>query len=103
MIFAYSILRGYTALRGTMVIHLPMLISMAIFIRPPSTVCGIENCFERAGYWYVLAIALHTLLAVLHILLMVENAWDWLPQSADIYFESVRIFAIPLQVFNFII
>lgn len=119
MIFAYSILRGYTALRGTMVIHLPMLISMIVFIRPPPTTCEItreecnengvcqnvfiqEPCFERAEYWYYLAIGLHTLLAILHILLIVENAWDWLPQAADIYFESGRIFAIPLQVLNFI-
>ena len=108
MIFAYSILRGYTALRGTMVIHLPMLITMLIFISPPSTACfepetGKEIvCFDRATYWYYLALSLHALLTILHVLLLLENEFNALPQSSVIYIESAKIFAIPLQVLNFI-
>ena len=104
MIFAYSILRGYTALRGTMVIHLPMLISMLVYIRIPKTTCGPseESCFERAQFWYWLAIGLHLLLAVLHILMLIEDRCKVLKQELVLYLESAKIFAIPLQVLNFI-
>ena len=119
MIFNYSILRGYTALRGTMVIHLPMLISMLVFVQIPSTECKAEKgspnptqeCFERGPYWYYLAIGLHALLAFLHILMIIENSdfgkknqkkQNILPQYTSVYLESAKIFAIPLQVLNFI-
>ena len=110
MIFNYSILRGYTALRGTMVIHLPYLISMLVYIKVPSTEClGVGEppvepvpCFLRGPWWYWLAVGLHGLLAFLHVLLLIENAFDLLPQSSAVYVESCKIFAIPLQVLNFI-
>ena len=108
MIFNYSILRGYTALRGTMVIHLPYLISMLIYVKVPSTECigeiegETQPCFDRGLYWYYLAVGLHALLTVLHLLLIIENEFTILPQSSAVYVESAKIFAIPLQVLNFI-
>ena len=103
MIFAYSILRGYTALRGTMVIHLPMLIAMLVFVEVPSTNCANEQkCFMRGPYWYQLAIFLHTTLALLHVLMLIENKYKIIKQELYVYIESAKIFAIPLQVLNFI-
>ena len=58
MIYAYNVLKGYTAIRGTLVFHLPMAIATLIFIRVPRSEQG-KLAFPGAEMWYVLSVILH--------------------------------------------
>ena len=66
MINAYAILTGYVALRGSMAIHLSMLLAMIIFVRVPGT-DDLETSFPGGRLWYVFAAFMHLLLALLHL------------------------------------
>lgn len=63
MIHAVSVLKAYTALRGTYVYHLPMAIAMLIFIRIPDNI----ETFPGALWWYITSVFLHFLLTFIHL------------------------------------
>ena len=64
MIYNVSILQGYTALIGTSMIHLPMLITQLVFIRIPD---NKDDVTPEATMWYWLAAFMHFALFSIHI------------------------------------
>ena len=96
MIYNVSILHGYTALRGTSVLHLPMLITHLAFVRVPTT-DGIDVVFPEAVYWWWYAAIMHLLLASIHIIGFFKTKW------ISLYLDSIRILSVVLQVLNFIL
>ena len=71
MIYAHNMISGYLCLQGSVMFHLPMLISMAVFIRIPPE----QNLLEAFGteyvdiafYWYWFALSMHAVLAAFHL------------------------------------
>ena len=63
MIHAYAILTGYIAMRGSMVIHAALLIAMIAFVRIPD---DYHNSFPGGKLWYIYAIIMHLILALLN-------------------------------------
>ena len=94
MIHAVSVLKAYTALRGTYVYHLPMAIAMLIFIRIPD-----NDTFPGALYWYITSVFLHFLLTFIHL----TEFFQVSDKSNHYVLEIGKIFTIPLQAFNFIL
>ena len=98
MIHAVSVLKAYTALRGTFVYHFPMAISMLIFIRVPDDEQGVID-FPGAYYWYTTSVMLHFGLTLIHLC-------EFFPvtNSRNIYaVEIMKILTIPFQAINFIL
>ena len=98
MIHNVSILQGYTALRGTSLIHFPMLIVHLVLIRVPSHGGDIENVFPEANIWYYYGAAMHFMLGAIHITGFCE-----MDSAKALYLDSVRIISVVLQVLNFIL
>ena len=96
MIYNVSILHGYTALRGTSLIHLPMLITHIFFISPPKGDEGMQ-AYPEAWYWYIYAGIMHFILAGIHL------AGFFRTKYVALYLDSIRILSVILQVLNFIL
>ena len=93
MIYAVSVLKAYTALRGTLVYHLPMGIAMLIFIRIPDN----EENFPGAIWFYASSVALHFMLSFIHL------AEFFTDKLNNFIVEIGKIFSIPFQAVNFIL
>ena len=96
MIYNVSILHGYTALRGTSLIHLPMLITQLSIVRIPAP-DGVDCVFPEARYWYIYSAFMHLLLGLIHLGGFCKTKFSAL------YLDSVRILSVILQVLNFIL
>ena len=72
MIYAYSVLQGWTSMRGSASVHLPMLIAMLVFMNPywgddlPDQ-DDIDWAFSGAEVWARFGLIMHFILASLHI------------------------------------
>ena len=67
MIYAYAILTGYVAIRGSMFLHIPMLIAMVAFVRIPEAEDD-PALVDAWRIWYTYAAIMHAILAILHFL-----------------------------------
>ena len=90
MIYNVSILRGYTALRGTSIMHIPMLVIHLALVRVPSAGEDGADYFPEAKIWYWYAVVMHALMAALHILGFVEE------RRFELALESTRILSVIL-------
>ena len=64
MIHTHAILTGYIALRGSMLVHIPMLIAMLSFVRVPDAESPNIGAAWHKTYMY--AVSMHALLSVMH-------------------------------------
>ena len=91
-------LRGYTALRGTSIMHIPMLVAHLAVVRVPGARNENEvDYYPEAEVWYWFAAFMHILMAVLHILGFYEA------RAIELYVECARILSVILQILNLII
>ena len=99
MIYAWNVLKAYTALRGTYVYHLPMAIAMLVFIRIPRG-GNYDVEFPLAWVWYTTSVVLHFLQSFIHLseFFEPENRKMFLPVR-----EIAKIFTIFFQAINFIL
>ena len=68
MIYAYNILTGYMAIRGSSFIHLPMFFAQLAFVSVPKDLGdGFEDMEVSFKDWYILALLMHLYLAILHL------------------------------------
>ena len=68
MIYAYNILTGYMAIRGSSYIHLPMFFAQLAFVSVPENLGdGFGDMEVSFKDWYLLALYMHLYLAILHI------------------------------------
>ena len=98
MIYNVSILQGYTALIGSSLIHIPMLIAQLVFVRLPGEYEDYYDVFPEAPYWYVLSAFMHVILAVIHILTIFTDL-----KHGALYLDSARLLSVVLEVLNFIL
>ena len=59
MIHAYAILTGYIAMRGSLIIHLAMFMTMCFFVRLPDN----DDKFPGGRVWYFFGLFMHLILA----------------------------------------
>ena len=97
MINTMNIMTGYVVLRGTWQMRFPMFIVMWIFM--PSFEVEDADEFEGKRFWYALAMTMHILLAILHLL----SFSAILPKNWLLYIEGLKIMSILVEVINFII
>ena len=78
MIYAYNILTGYMAIRGSSFIHLPMFIAQSALVRVPEDLGdGFEDMEDSFKDWYILALFMHFYLAILHLLILAVAFLDF--------------------------
>ena len=109
MIYSKNILSGYVILRGTAMIHLPMLIVMLAVPRytDDGWKFGIP-CPERdslsfgGGWiWYLIAVTQHVFLSFLHLSNTISVAE--LGSMFKMAIEGLKMLTILAQVLNFIV
>ena len=95
MIHAHAILTGYTALRGSPIIHLAMFFAMLIFVRVPDE---IEESFPGGNYWYPFAAFMHFILALLTFTSFISGI-----DAIETVKGSVSMIAVLAEILNFTI
>ena len=108
MINSKNILTGYIILRGTALIHLPLVLIMLLLprVHDGGLAIGIprpqpdNTNFDGGHVWYTLAVTMHILLAFLHIFTFSEIP-DQL-KTVTTYMEGLKMLTILADVLNLI-
>ena len=96
MIYNVSILSGYTALIGTSMVHLPMILTMAILVRPPTIEVDKNNIVTpEAEIWYWIGIVVHILMSALQL------AMFNIEKTGATYLQAAIQLSAFIQIFNF--
>ena len=76
MIYTWNILSGYQSIMGSFIFHIPMLITMLLFIRIPSD--DVEKAFPGEAhlvtFWYYFTLFNHASIGLLN---MIELLTEW--------------------------
>ena len=108
MIYAISVIKGIESLRGSMIIHICMAITMLVYVRiPDATVVKYsdgseESIDELAGVdmWYIFAVAIHFLQA---LLIGLETHSKIIPMQVQTMLDSFEMLMVILQIINLIV
>ena len=113
MIYNVSVLSGYTALIGTCMVHLPMLVAMLIHVRKPglkpSDTVDFVDMFDfpdelvddlnivtpEAERWYWIGAAIHLIMSALQL------AMFNIDKFGKTYMASAIQLSAFIQIFNF--
>ena len=88
MIFTYSVLKGYKAIMGNAVLHLPILIASFVYITVPK---GLGHKIDRdLEILFLLQMLVHILNSVIWLCELNLNAW----KRMEMFVEVVSIIAL---------
>ena len=99
MIYSYSILTGYISLRGTIFLHLPMLIIMFFFVKVPKASEGeedLEPLFWTWRIWYWFAFIMHGILTFMNVSLLYPMS-----SAVETVREGIQMVAVLAEILNF--
>ena len=106
MIYAYNILTGYMAIRGSLFIHIPMFIAQLIFVRPPEGLGdGFEALEKSFRDWWLFSLIMHLILSLVHFLRVFSWGLPCFKDKLPTPFETVRqgfqMVAVLAETLNF--
>ena len=93
MIHANAILTGYTALMGSPIIHGAMFLAMLAFVRVPD---DVDQSFPGGQQWYVFAVFMHTILALLTFSVYITSI-----DALETVRAGAQMIAVLAEILNF--
>ena len=102
MIYAYNILTGYMAVRGTIFIHLPMFIAQLLLVNCPENLGeGFEELeFTLRSQWW-LQLILHFFLGALQFAIIIQYFSSEPQLTIETILRPLQILGVIFETLNF--